>query len=456
MFLSEIFRDKEYLRKLTVVAFPLILQQVITYSVNLLDTMMIGSFGDIPLAAVNLVNQFYLIYSVSIFGSVTGGSILNAQYWGKRDKKSIHHVMGIQFLFAMLIGSCFLVVSILFPHKILGFYSDDEAVADAGKLYLQIILPVFLLFPVGQIFSGALRCTENTGIPMLVSGGTLLLNAILNYLLIFGKFGLPALGLAGAAAATVIARAVETTVFILITYCKKLPPAAPLSEMFHFNRPLVLMVIRKGIPVIVNEMIWGLGVNAYTAVYAGISTASIAAFSAVSPVDNIAQSLFMGIGDGCAVMVGNLLGAGKIETAKNYAKKTIRLSLCAALLVGSLLVVLHQPIISLYALSDTAAQLAGTLLVVVGFTLWLRTSNYTIIIGTLRPGGQSLYCLLIETIVMWLLGIPLAGFMAERLHLPVYLVYLGTVTEEASKLVVFFKRYKSGIWAVNLIEGTDA
>ena len=451
MLLSEIFRDKEYLRRLFVIAFPLILQQVITYSVNLLDTMMIGSFGDSTLAAVNLVNQFYLIFSVMIFGSISGGNVLNAQFWGKRDVKSIHHVMGIQFMFAAFIGFFFLAVSDLFPHQILRFYSDDEAVIESGMLYLRIISPVFLLFPTGQIFSGALRCTENTRVPMLISVGTLVVNALLNYLLIFGKLGFPALGLVGAAAGTVTARALEAFLYIFITYSRRFPAAAPPREMFRFRKTLVLMVVRKGAPVIINEMVWGLGVNAYTAVYAGISTPSIAAFSAVTPVDNIAQALFLGVGDGCAVIIGNLLGANELEKAKRYAGNTIFLSWCAAVLTGLMLYALRYPIIGLFALSETGAMLAHRLLTAVAFSLWLRTSNYTIIIGVLRPGGQALYCLITETIAMWLVGIPLAGYLANHAGLPVYWVYFGTVTEEALKLVLFFTRYKSGKWVVNLV-----
>ena len=450
MFLFNIFHDKEYLRRLTVIALPLVLQQVITYSVNLLDTMMIGSFGDVPLAAVNLVNRFYLIFSVMIFGSVTGGNVMNAQFWGKRDIRNIRRVMGIQFVFSSAIGVFFAAVSGLFPHQILHFYSEDEAVIRSGMAYLRIILPVFLLFPLGQIFSGALRCTGNTRVPMLISAGALIINAILNYILIFGKLGMPALGLTGAAAATVIARAVEAFLYIFITYRRHLPAAADPQEYFRFNRPLVLTVIRKGVPVILNEMIWGLGMNAYTAIYAGISTASIAAFSAVSPVDDIAQALFMGVGDGSSVIIGNLLGAGQIDTAKRYAANTICLSWCAAVLTGLLLFGLRSPIIGLYALSETGAELARELLTVMAFTLWLRTSNYTIVIGVLRPGGQVLYCLISEMICIWMIGVPLAWLLAARFSLPVNLVYFGTVTEEVCKLFLFFRRYRSGKWAVNL------
>lgn len=451
MFLAEILNDKEYLRRLIVIGLPLVLQQVITYSVNLLDTMMIGSFGDAPLAAVNLVNQFYLIFSLVIFGSISGGNVLNAQFWGKRDVRNIHHVMGIQFSLGFFVGFCFFAASLLAPHRILHIYSKDEAVIEAGITYLKVIAATFFLFPVGQIYSGALRCTGNTRIPMIISAVTLTINALLNYLLIFGKMGFPALGLIGAGLATVTARTIEALLYILITYGQHLPTAANIRDMFSFNRPLILLMLKKGAPVIINETCWAIGANMYTKIYAGISTPSIAAFSAVSPIDSIAQALFMGVGDASAVIIGNLLGAGELEKARCYAKYTIRLSLSAALLSGILLFFLKGSILSLYNLSAEASTLALDLLAVMAITLWLRTSNYTIIIGVLRPGGQAFYCLLAEGMIMWLIGIPIARLLAVNFSLPVYWAYFGNVAEEAIKLGVFYHRYRSGKWAVNLV-----
>lgn len=451
MIFRQIFRDKEYLGRLTALAVPLIIQQVITYSVNLLDTLMIGSFGDIPLAAVNLVNQFYLIFSIMIFGMISGGSVLSAQFWGKRDAESIRKVMGIQFVFGFGTGLFFLAVTQAFPDRILRFYSKDEEVIRAGVTYLRIISAAFLLFPAGQVFSGALRCTGNTGVPMVISGITLSANALLNYLLIFGKLGFPALGLKGAAAATVIARAAETFLYIFVTYRRRYPIAATARQLFSFDRQLIGLLLQKGLPVIANELSWGLGVNMYTAIYSSISTASIAAYSAVSPIDNIAQSLFFGIGDASSVMTGNLLGADDFKKAKRWSKFTLTLSLCLSLLIGMLLFCLRIPIIGLYNLSPEASALAIGQMAAAALSLWLRTSNYTLIIGILRPGGQALYCLLIEGLLMWLGGIPLAWLLANRFRLPVYIVYFGNVFEEIAKLLILFRFYRGGKWLVNLV-----
>ena len=443
-----IFNDRDYIQTLTVVALPLVLQQVITYSVNLLDTMMIGSFGDATLAAVNLVNQFFLLFSMLMFGAVSGGNVLNAQFWGRRDIKSIHRVMGMQLIFGLVMGTIFLTVSQLFPAQILSIYSKDANVIQDGVIYLRIISLAFLLFPIGQFFGGALRSTGNTRTPMVVSIITLGINALLNFILIFGKLGVPVLGLVGAGIATVIARAVECILYITLTYKFQLPPAASLKEMLSFNSGLAKLLSQKGLPVILNETIWGLGTNTYAATYAAISTTSIAAFSAVSPVDNIAQALFIGVGDASAVIEGALLGAGNFDKAERYSKNTLTLSISLSVITGLLLLGLRTPILSLYNLSAEAHQLAFSLLTVLAVTLWLRTTNYTMIIGILRPGGDAAYALIIETIAMWCIGIPMARILGLRLGLPVYIAYLGSVTEEFLKMLILFRRYFSKKWLV--------
>ena len=172
MFYRSIFNDREYIQRLLTVAVPLILQQLITYSVNLLDTMMIGSFGDAPLAAVNLVNQFYLVFSMLVFGAVSGGNVLNAQFWGRKDIRNVHRVMGLQLIFGFFVGITFVVISQTIPEQILRIYSDDPEVIHNGAVYLRVITAVFMIFPIGQFYSGAMRSCGDTRTPMIVAAIT--------------------------------------------------------------------------------------------------------------------------------------------------------------------------------------------------------------------------------------------------------------------------------------------
>ena len=447
-----IFRDKEYLRKLFVIALPLVIQQVLTYSVNLLDTLMVGSFGDAPLAAVNLSNQFILLFNMVVFGTISGGNVLNAQFWGKRDKENIHRVMGMQIIFLLAVGLIFGVLAYLIPEKLLKFYSDDPEVIANGAVYLKHLCPVFMLFPLSQIFGGGMRCTENTRIPMFISAAALSTNALFNYMLIFGKFGCPALGLTGAAIATVIARFVEAFLFVLITYLKKLPSAAPLREMVSFRGELVKLMLSKSLPVIANEGLFGLGTNMYSAIYAGISTVAIAAYSAISPIDSMAQALFYGLGDACAVILGNLLGANKFEKAKLYSKYTLRLVFGLSIFFSLGLFLLRGPLLATYNLSAEAHSVAMTLMTLMALVFIVKTQTYTLLIGILRPGGQALYGMIVESAVMWLIGIPLAKVLATVFHQPMPVVYFGYITDEIVKCTLFKLRVDSGKWIKNLVD----
>lgn len=449
---KSVFQDKEYIRKLFVIALPLVIQQVLTYSVNLLDTLMVGSFGDAPLAAVNLSNQFILLFNMVVFGTISGGNVLNAQFWGKRDKENIHRVMGMQFVFLLLVGLFFGVTARLIPERLLKLYSDDAEVIANGAVYLRSLCPVFLLFPLTQIFSGGMRCTENTRVPMVISAIALSANALFNWMLIFGKLGCPALGLRGAAYATVIARFIEALLCVLLTYLKKLPSAASPRTMLSFRGDLLKLMASKSLPVIINEGLFGLGTNMYSAIYAGISTASIAAYSAISPIDNMAQSLFYGMGDACAVIIGNLLGANEFAKAKQYAKNTLKIVFGLSIFFSLALYLLRGALLSTYNLSAEAHSLAMRLMTLLAAVFIIKTQTYTLLIGILRPGGQALYGMIVEGGVMWLIGIPLAKLLATVFNQPMQVVYFGYITDEIVKCLLFMLRVRSGKWVKNLVE----
>lgn len=445
------FSDKDYFRLLWVIALPLVLQQAITASVNLIDTLMVGSFGDASLAAVNLSNQFYFFFNMIIYGTVGGGAILNAQFWGKKDRENMYRVMGLQFIGCACIGLTFATLALTIPEKILGLYSKDEAVIAIGANYLRTLAPSYLLYAIGQVYCSAMRCSGNTRIPMLVSCAALLINITLNYLLIFGKLGFPRLGITGVAIATLTARAFEFVLYLSFTYLGHLPVAAPLRSMFSFNGALTRLTLKKMVPVAINEGIWGLGTNVYAAIYAGISTISIAAYGAVSPIDSLAFTIFTGIGDALGIIVGNALGAKKPGKAYEYGKRTTILSFCLSLLIGGVILICRYPILSIYNLSPEATSYAAVILTIMACSFWARTTNYTIFMGALRAGGDTTFCLMMDAGIMWLVGIPTAWVLANVFHLPVTIVYLAVMLEEAIKFFLIVHRFRSKKWVTDLV-----
>lgn len=449
--LQFLFSDKEYYRKIWFVAVPLILQNAISASVNLIDSLMIGSLGDVALGSVNIGNQFYFyFFNMLIFGFVSGGAILNAQYWGTRDIKNFHRVMGIQFIGCAIVGITFASVTALIPDRILALYTKDPEVIRTGATYLSTLSFSYLLLPITTLFSSAHRCTGNTRIPMMISGFSLLSKVILSWFLIFGNFGFPEMGVKGAAIGTLIARSAECLLLISITYIKRYPVAASPKNMFDFRKKITVSALKNMIPVTINEGIWGLGTNVYSSIYANISTASIAAVGAVNPIDNFMFMIFLGVGDACGILIGNLLGRSEKEKAYEYGKRSVTLSFLLAVTIGLIVFLTRKSILSIYTLSPEASDFAVHILGIMAACLWARTTSYTLIIGILRAGGDVRFCLVVDSGSSWLIGIPIAYSLAFIFHQPISIVYFGVMMEELFKCGILLSRFTSKKWLNNL------
>ncbi len=453
-----LFSDREYYQKIKIIAIPLILQNLINVSVNLIDTLMLSSLGDAALGSVNIATQFnFYFFNMLIFGFIAGGAILNAQYWGTKDTANIHRVMGIQFIGCTAIGLFFAVLTRFHPEWIMRFYSKDPEVILNGGVYLRTLAPSFVLVPISNIFSNAHRCTGNTRTPMIIYTLSLGLKVILNWLLIFGQFGLPALGVQGAAISTLIARAVECVLFVLVTYLKRAPIAGHPRAFFNFRAAVTKLALRNMLPVMLNEGIWGFGTNVYSSIYANISTASIAAVAAVNPIDNFMFTIFLAVGDACAVMIGHQIGKGRPDKAYEYGKRSILLTMLLSFGLGTIVFLSRGRILSIYSLSDEAASAAFQVLGIMAATIWARTTSYILIIGILRAGGDVRFCLVVDSGASWLIGIPAAWIMAFVFHLPIEVVYLGVMLQEFSEFVLFFLRFRSRKWLNNLtLETSEA
>jgi Na+-driven multidrug efflux pump len=285
---------------------------------------------------------------------------------------------------------------------------------------------------------------------MMISLFTIMLNTFLSFGLIFGRFGLPQLGVNGAALAVTIARIVDCLLFIFFSYRRRTAAAASLREMFAYDLPFVKRVLVRSLPVTINEMLWSLGITTYNAVYAHIGTEAIAAVNITSTIENLAFVIFIGLTDATAIMVGNSIGAGEEHRAFDYAWKSLRLSIGVGLLMGLVVLASSRGILSFYKVSDVVSTYASRILLVFSMTLWIRVSNMNIIVGILRAGGDTRVGFLIDVLGIWAVGVPLAFAGAFLFALPVYWVYLMIMTEEAVKMGVGILRVFSGKWITNL------
>ncbi len=432
------------------------LQNLLISSFTFADTLMIGQLGPVQIAAVGLANQMFFITVLFFFGLGSGASIFIAQYWGKKDLKSIHAAMGAALSAAvtgaLVIASC----SIMFPRQIMGFFTSDAAVISEGSIYLRIVAASYLFTAVSFIFSTSLRSTELAHYPLISTFSSLAVNILLNYILIFGKLGFPAMGVAGAALGTLISRGMEVVIILSIAYRKQTPAAAPVKEYLSFDRYFLRRYWKTALPVILNELAWALGMVAYKMVYARMGTDVIASANVSEAIQSLFFVMFIGSGNASAVMIGKKIGQQRYDEASLYAKRFLILPVFSGLAVG-VFMSLFAPLITLaYNLDPELTLITQRSLRILAFLIPVRGLTIHAVIGVLRSGGDTRFSLMLEASGIWGIGVPLAVLGGLVLQLPIYFVYLLIGTEEIYKALLSIFRFRSGKWLNDLTEEPPA
>ncbi|MEM5775192.1 MAG: MATE family efflux transporter, partial [Anaerolineaceae bacterium] len=356
--------DRPFLRALFTLALPIIVQNGISASLNAIDVMMLGQMGEVPVASVGLANQVFFLLTFMLFGVSSGAAIFSAQYWGKGDLAGIRRVLGLALMFNSAAALFFMVAALALPSQVLAIYTADPAVIATGTGYLRIAGWSYLLTAISFSFASTLRATGNVRLPMAASVLAISLKTGLSYILIFGKLGLPAMGVEGAALATLLARVLECAVLVIAAYRSKSPAAARLHELLDIRRDFLASFLKLAMPVAVNETLWSLGISVYNLAYARIGTESIAAVNIAGTIESLAFVIFIGISDATGILIGNRIGAGEQDTAFEYARRSLTLGTLAALGVGVLILVLRGPLLTLYAVSPQALGYANRILLV--------------------------------------------------------------------------------------------
>lgn len=450
--LQHLFHDKHFFRTMLTLSLPIIIQNLITFSLGAVDLLMIGQLGDEAVAAVGLADQVFFLLILMLFGLASGGGVFVAQYWGKRDLASIHKVLGLTVGLGLVSSLIFAIVAVTMPAQIFRIYTQDPAVISLGSDYLRIVGLSYVATAVAVSYTFLLRSIESVKLPMVVGAISLILNTAMNYVLIFGHFGFPQLGVTGAALATCAARIIEAIILVSVVYARRLPLAARPGQLLTFEWPFVLKFLRTAMPVMLTEVAWSLGITTYAIIYARISTEAIAAVNIVVTIERIAFVIFLGMSSASAIMIGNRIGANELDKATDYAKRFLLLGVVGAIPIGLLVVFGASPILSFYKISATVHEYARNLLLVMALILPIKVTALMVFIGVLRSGGDTRFSLFVDAGFIWLLGVPLALFGAFVLGLPVYWVYLLVVVDEASKVTVALWRFFSGRWIHQLAE----
>ncbi len=439
-------------------AVPVAFQQLITAGLNMVDVFMVGQLGEASIAALGLANQIFFLLILFLFGVTSGMAIFTAQYWGKGDTENIRKVLGICLMVAVSVALLFSLAATLIPETLLGFYTEDPEVIRLGSEYLRIVGLSYVLMAISVSYISILRSITLVTMTVIVSVVSLVLKTVLGYSLIFGHFGLPALGVRGAAIGTSISWAFECVVLLILVYAQKTPLAANPLTLFQFDRAFLFNVLRTAMPATMNEVIWSFGITTYNAVYARIGTNSIAAININATIEELMFVLFIGLGNACSVMVGNKIGKKEKGLAFEYSRRFTIMAVTLAVLGGIFVFSMRGIVAGLYQLSPSANYNLMNIMLVYSLSAWLRVFNFMLFIGALRAGGDTRYALFIELFSIWLIGVPAALIGGFVLHLPVYHVYALVLLEEIVKAIIITRRFLSRKWIHDLVNvtGDDA
>lgn len=447
-------KEKLFYKNLIAITIPIALQNFISFATSMMDTIMLGRADNtgVALSASSLANQPFFILSLVCFGLSGASSVLSAQYWGKGDKNSIRYIYSIILKTAFLISLLMALTVLIFPRTIMGLYSNNEAIIEAGISYLRIIGFAYVLFGLSNTMICCIRSIELVKISVVVNISSFCTNVFLNWVLIFGNLGAPALGIQGAAIATLIARIVEFVItFTYIFVIDKRLMFKP-KHLFLFKKVFAGDLFKHGTPVFLNEVIWSLGISIQAAILGHINYASgdpVAANSIASMVQQLSTVVIFGIGNAAAVIIGKSIGSGNRERAKVEANTLKYLSYIVGIFACGVILLMKDVVINFYTIPQETKELANQLMIVTAFiTIFVSVSGISIV-GILRGGGDTRFCLLAEMLALWCVAIPLA-LIGSLIGLPVPAVLILMKIDEPIKATASVIRIRSSKWVKSL------
>ena len=442
--------QKSFYKKVAVIAAPIALQQLVISSLNMVDVFMISSLSNESIAGVGGANKLYFMFNLFLFGMSSGSAILTAQYWGAKDYKSIKQVYGITLSFGMVISLIFGLLALLLPEWVMHFFSGDTGVIREGAAYLRWVGFSYFFNAVSFATVFTLRSTKEVKLPLLVSIVAIGLNTILNWVLIFGHFGLPALGVVGAAIATLLSRVLEMLILLIMCNRRKLAPSGRLVEIFSYPLELVKKYIIIAGPAVVNEVVWSSGVTMYAVVFGKMGTEVMSAMTIYQTIEQMAFVLIIGLSNSAAIILGNTLGKGDLTKAYQEAIEFIKLGVAIALFLAVLVVLLAEVTVGLFPLTPTVHLYVVRSLYVMAAALLPRTLNTITVVGILRSGGDTFFTALIDGLGVWVVAVPLAFITGLYFKWDIWFVVAAISMEEVVKVVLTLWRTFSKKWLRNL------
>ena len=431
---------KGFYRSVFALVFPMAIQNLINVGVTATDVFMLGRVGEKVLSGSSLAGQIQFIMMLVFFGITAGATVLTAQYWGKRDTATIEKILGMGLSGGIVIAAAFTVLALLIPERLVGIFTSDAEVIFEGAKYLRIVGLSYVFMAVTQVYLNIMRSIERVVVATVVYFVSLLVNIVINAVLIFGLFGAPRLEIAGAAIGTLCARITETVMVLLYARYKNKIVKIRVRNMVRIDRLLLSDYIRYAMPVIINELMWGLGTSANTAIIGHLGSEAVAANSVAQVARQLAQVVVFGISNATAIWLGKTLGERKPEHARAYARKFAVLSLILGILGGAFILLLGPVVSSVLTLSAVSRRYLGFMFFVMSYFVVGQAFNTTMVCGVFRSGGDTKFGLVMDVATMWGCSILLGAVAAFYFHASVPVVYVILMSDEIIKMPICWWR----------------
>jgi putative MATE family efflux protein len=448
---SDIDVRRHFYAKLFAIALPMALQNLVTSSLNLIDTFMISSLSTASIAGVTAANKLFFILFLFLFGISSGSSILTAQYWGVKDVKNIRRVLGICLMLGISGAFLFTTAALFVPEIVMRIFTNQPGAISEGASYLRIIGLSYIPTSITFAYVFILRSTGNVKLPMKISIIAIILNTFLNWVLIYGNLGAPALGVSGAAIATVIARGLEFALLMGIIYRNNEVAAARLNELLDINKTFFAKYMKTVLPVIFNELIWAVGVTMYDLVYGRMGESVMAAMGITKTIEQMTFFFIYSLGNASGVILGNQMGTGDMTQVFNYAKKLVKIMVIIGLSMSAILFIASGPLANFFQVEPLVATYIQSCIRVLAIVTVVKGLNMLIIVGILRSGGDTTFAMYLDGGAVWLVAVPLVFLGGFVWKLEIQYVYMLALTEEFVKVSIGLYRVWSKKWINNLI-----
>lgn len=447
----KLLKDKKFWKTMIKLTVPVALQNLLTSSFTLADTLLVSSLGTVALSSVGMIGQWAWLMNMILVGFCSGTAVFISQYWGINDMKKIRHIGGISIVFALIVSVVFTAVSLIIPNYVIRIFNSDPEVIAAGSEYLKYVAFSYIAIAVTNILAAILRAVENVKLPMYVSAFTTVINIFLDYAMIFGKFGFSKMGIKGAALATTVSAWLGVVLIVVISLIQKNLLVKDTAEFFRFNKEETVLYIKKAAPVVLNESMWGLGTFVYNIIYGNMGYEYFSALTIVRSFENICFVLFIGICSAASVMIGKSIGMGEIERGIEDSKRFSVIVPSIAVVVSILILIFRQPLVGVFNMGNSISQLsldtAEIMMIIYAAAFPFRMFPYLQIVAIYRSGGDTVTGAKFELICLWALSVPATLIAVYLFKVPFLAAYaIMYIFEDIPKVICCLKFYASKKW----------